>query len=156
MKCVRSLFSFLALLTLSGCVTMPTGPSVMVLPGSGKSFEQFQTDDAVCRQWAAGQIGLPPQAVATQNTATGAVAGTAIGAGLGAAIGAASGSAGTGAAIGAASGLLLGTASGASAGQASGWEAQRRFDIAYQQCMYAKGNQIPGYSRSSAPPPPPY
>jgi hypothetical protein len=154
MKCMKSLFLFLAILTLSGCVTMPTGPGVMVLPGSGKSFEQFQTDDAVCRQWAGGQIGLPPQAVANQNTATGAVAGTAIGAGLGAAIGAASGHAGPGAAIGAASGLLLGSASGASEGQSSGWETQRRYDIAYQQCMYAKGNQIPGFSRSSSPQPP--
>ncbi len=154
MKCLRSLFSFLALLTLCGCVTMPTGPSVMVLPGSGKSFEQFQVDDATCRQWAGGQIGMAPQAIANQNTATGAVAGTAMGAGLGAAIGAASGGAGYGAAIGAASGLLFGSAAGASSGQASGWEAQRRYDIAYQQCMYAKGNQIPGYSRSSSPPPP--
>ncbi len=135
---------------------MPTGPSVMVLPGAGKSFEQFQTDDAVCRQWAAGQIGMAPQAIANQNTATGAVAGTAMGAGLGAAIGAASGSAGAGAAIGAASGLLFGSAAGASSGQSSGWEAQRRYDIAYQQCMYAKGNQIPGYSRGSVTPPPPY
>jgi hypothetical protein len=24
----------------------------MVLPGPGKTFEQFQADDAVCRQWA--------------------------------------------------------------------------------------------------------
>ncbi len=156
MKCMLSLFSFLALAILSGCVTMPTGPSVMVLPGQGKSFEQFQTDDAVCRQWAGGQIGMQPQAIASQNTATGAVAGTAMGAGLGAAIGAASGGAGTGAAIGAASGLLLGSTAGASSGQSSGWEAQRRYDIAYQQCMYAKGNQIPGYSRSSVTPPPPY
>ncbi len=156
MKGVLSLYSLLALLTLSGCVTMPPGPSVMVLPGSGKSFEQFQTDDAVCRQWAAGQTGIAPQTVANQNTATGAVAGTAIGAGLGAAIGAASGSAGTGAAIGAASGLLFGTAAGAGSGQSSGWELQRRYDIAYQQCMYAKGNQIPGYSRATVPAPPPY
>ena len=32
---------------LGACATVPTGPSVMVLPGSGKSFEQFQVDDAV-------------------------------------------------------------------------------------------------------------
>ena len=30
---------------LTGCVTIPTGPSVMVLPGSGKSFDQFRLDD---------------------------------------------------------------------------------------------------------------
>ena len=148
-----------ALLALVGCATIPTGPSVMVMPGAGKSFEQFQVDDAVCRQWASQQIGLSPQETANKNTVTGAVAGTAIGAGLGAAIGSASGAAGTGAAIGAASGLLLGSATGASAGHASGYEAQRRYDMAYQQCMYAKGNSIPGVvtqtrTREYAPPPP--
>jgi hypothetical protein len=120
------------LLMFVGCATIPTGPSVMVMPGAGKSFEQFQADDAVCRQWASQQIGISPQEAAGQSTAKGAVAGTVLGAGLGAAIGSASGSAGTGAAIGAASGLLLGSAAGASAGQASGYEAQRRYDIAFR------------------------
>jgi hypothetical protein len=33
---------------------------------------------------------------------------------------------------------------------------QRRYDIAYQQCMYAKGNQLPGQAvRQNIPPPPP-
>jgi len=81
------------------------------------------------------------------------------GAGLGAAIGAASGNAGAGAAIGAGSGLLLGTAAGANAGQASGVEAQRRYDISYEQCTYAKGNQIQGMTspapRAWGTPPPP-
>ena len=135
--------SVLSALALSGCATLPTGPSVMVLPASGKPFEVFQADDSVCRQWAGQQIGLSPQETVNQNTAAGAVIGTLIGAGLGAAIGAASGNPGLGAAIGAGSGLLGGTAVGANAGQAYGWDAQRRYDIAYQQCMYAKGNQIP-------------
>jgi len=152
-------FSVLAALALSGCATLPTGPSVMVLPSAGKSFEQFQTEDGSCRQWAGQQIGLSPQETVNQNTAAGAVTGTLIGAGLGAAIGAAAGNPGVGAAIGAGSGLLGGTAVGANAGQAYGWEAQRRYDIAYQQCMYAKGNQIPvtvqQQRRPSAPPPPP-
>jgi len=158
---MQGLFALMLVMLLGGCVTLPVGPSVMSLPGSGKSFEEFQVDDAVCRQWAGQRIGLPPQEVVNQNTATGAVAGTAIGAGLGAAIGAAAGNPGVGAAIGAASGLLMGTASGAEAGQAYGWNAQRRYDIAYMQCMYAKGNQIPGATRRSyrthrtAPPPPP-
>lgn len=149
-------------LALAGCVAMPVGPTVMALPGSGKSFNQFQVDDAVCRQWAGQRIGVPPQVVANQNTATGAVAGTAIGAGLGAALGAVSGNAGAGAAVGAVGGLLVGSSAGASSGQAYGWDAQRRYDIAYQQCMYAKGNQIPGVEsryrrsyRSVTPPPPP-
>ena len=131
--------------------------NVMVLPPPGKPFEQFQADDAVCRQWAQLQIGMSPQEVANQNTVTGAAVGTAVGAGLGAAIGAASGRAGAGAAIGAASGLAVGASSGASAGQVYGWEAQHRYDISYQQCMYAKGNVIPGNRRIRRimPPPPP-
>lgn len=40
------------LLLLGGCVTIPKGPSVLVLPGTGKEFTQFQTDDAACRQFA--------------------------------------------------------------------------------------------------------
>ena len=156
----RSLLSCLTVLVLGGCATFPAGPSVMVLPTPGKSFEQFQTEDVNCRQWAGQQIGVSPQDTANQNTAAGAVIGTALGAALGAAIGSASGNAGTGAAIGAASGLVGGTAVGANAGQAYGWEAQRRYDMAYQQCMYANGNQIPGtvqrYRRTySGPPPPP-
>lgn len=155
------IFLFLALLVLAGCATIPRGPSVMALPGAGKTFEQFQADDVICRQWAAKQIGLSPQETISQNTATGAAVGTVIGAGLGAAIGAASGNAGAGAAIGAGSGLLAGAATGANAGQFYGWEAQRQYDIAYMQCMYAKGNQIPGIVtqtprvRRIPPPPPP-
>jgi hypothetical protein len=160
MKHMRLFFLFL-LPVLGGCVTLPTGPSVMALPGDGKSFEQFLNDDAVCRQWAGQRIGLPPQEVAGQNTATGAVAGTAVGAGLGAALGAVSGNAGAGAAIGAVSGLLIGASTGASADQAYGWEAQRRYDMAYVQCMYAKGDQVPGVERRmrrnyTVPPPPGY
>jgi hypothetical protein len=30
---------------------------------------------------------------------------------------------------------------------ASEWQLQRQYDIAYQQCMYAKGNLIPGVVR---------
>ncbi len=154
----RNLALLFTLFVLGACATVPTGPSVMVLPAAGKPFEQFQAEDATCRQWARQQIGLTPQEAINQNTMTGAAVGTAIGAGLGAAIGAASGNAGAGAAIGAGSGLLVGTASGADAGQAYGWDAQRRYDMAYQQCMYAYGNIIPGVRRirvRSMPPPPP-
>ena len=157
-----SILLLLGAVVLGGCATIPSGPSVMVLPAPGKPFEQFQADDGLCRQWAAEQIGVSPNAVAAHDTAIGAVAGTVIGAGLGAAIGAASGNPGAGAAIGAGAGLLGGTAVGANAGAASGWSAQRRYDAAYQQCMYAKGNQIPGVVRTPAqsprralPPPPP-
>src|ERR1700690_1044188 len=149
------------LVVLSGCATVPNGPTVTVLPAPGKPFAQFQDDDAICRQWAAQQIGVTPQETVNQNTATGAVAGTLIGGGLGAAIGAASGHVGTGAAIGAGTGLLFGTLAGSDRGYAYGRSAQRKYDTAYQQCMYAKGNQVPGMVEPSRrvhrrmPPPPP-
>lgn len=146
------------ILVLSGCVTVPRGPSVMVMPPPGKPFDLFQKEDAVCRQWAAQQIGLSPQETVDQNTAAGAAVGTIVGAGIGAAIGAASGHSGTGAAVGAATGLLFGASAGAESGQYYGREAQRRYDYAYQQCMYANGNVIPGMRRvrrTATPPPPP-
>jgi hypothetical protein len=147
---------------VAGCATIPTGPSVMVLPGSGKSFDQFQTDDAVCREWAARHTGAEPQQASVQNTVGGAAVGTALGAALGAAIGAAAGSPAPGAAVGAGAGLLGGTAVGASAGESTGISLQRRYDANYMQCMYAKGNQIPvargsqpAYTAPAPPPPPP-
>jgi len=156
-----SLFALMAVFVLGGCATVPTGPSVMVLPASHKPFEEFQVDDSACRQWAAQQIGAPPGTPINQNAAVGATVGTLVGAGIGAAIGAAAGNPGAGAAIGAGTGLLGGAAAGADADRWYGWEAQRRYDIAYQQCMYSKGNQIPGMvqrqtlRRSRIPPPPP-
>ncbi len=132
-----------AAVLLTACATMPTGPSVMVLPGNGKNFEQFQADDAICRQWAAQQTGTTTQAAATQSTVSGAAIGTVVGAVAGAAVGAAAGSPATGAAVGAGVGLLGGTAAGAGSAEGAQTSVQRRYDIAYMQCMYAKGNQIP-------------
>ena len=153
----------LAVPLLGACATVPTGPSVMVLPGSGKPFEVFQADDDACRQWALRQSGAPPGDVLTGSTVSGAAIGTLLGGALGAAIGAAAGNPAIGAAVGAGSGLVLGTAGGASADAQWGMSMQRRYDIAYQQCMYAKGNQVPTVAQFSprrngsytAPPPPP-
>jgi hypothetical protein len=144
---------------LSGCATMPIGPTVSVMPSPGKPYEVFMADDGVCREWAQQQIGgTSPSQTANENLAAGAVVGTVVGAGLGALIGAATGNAGAGAAIGAGAGLLGGTSIGSDAGTASGYQLQRRYDLAYQQCMYAKGNQVPGVvrrpARAYAPPPP--
>ena len=158
---IRKHAPYLLLLVLCGCATLPTGPSVNVLPAQGKPFDTFQSEDATCRQWAERQMGKSTQETYDSNVATGAVAGTAVGAGLGAAVGSASGHAGAGALIGAASGLLVGTAAGSNSGQVYGREAQRRYDNAYVQCMYTYGNQVPGYRPHAprpvvvAPPPPP-
>jgi hypothetical protein len=143
---------------LSACAAVPTGPSVMVWPGVGKPFDQFQVDDMLCRQYAQTQTGVSPGEAGTQSTVNTAALGTLLGAGAGAAIGAAAGNAGLGAAVGAGSGLLFGTATGAEAGAGASRSLQWRYDASYMQCMYAKGNQLPGTPtapQSSYVPPPP-
>ena len=139
---------FFSLTAMTACATVPSGPSVMVVPPPGKPFELFKQEDASCRRWAEQQIGLSSQEAINKNTTTGAMVGTAVGAGLGALTGAASGHAGAGALIGGAAGLLVGAATGADSGQMYGREAQRRYDSAYLQCMYADDNQIVGNNRS--------
>jgi len=103
----RSRAFIAAAVLVAGCAHTPTGPSVMVLAGTGKSLEQFQTDDGTCRQMAGQELGKTP---------------------------------------------------------GGDVPAQRRYDMAYMQCMYAKGHQVPvpggrtGYNSSGqqqAPPPPP-
>ena len=151
------------LVFLAGCAELPLGPSVAVMPAPGKPFDLFVSEEAICRRYAEQQVGISPQQATQNSTVTGAVAGTALGAAAGGAIGAAFGSPGPGAAVGAGTGLLTGSAVGANAGYGASWTIQRRYDIAYQQCMYAKGNQIPGFpaaytlapplpSRTSPPP----
>ena len=128
-----------ALLLLGACTTIPTGPSVMVMPGSGKSFEQFRNDDAVCRQFALGQIGgASANDAAVASGVKSAAAGAAVGALAGAAMGGRDG-----AGVGAGVGLLAGSAAGSNAAQATGYGSQRRYDNAYIQCMYAKGERVP-------------
>jgi OmpA family protein len=158
----RAALPIAACLLLTACATVPSGPSVLVLPGTGKSFELFQADDGFCRQWALQQTGTTPNQAGAASTVTGAVVGTVVGAGLGAAIGAAAGSPATGAAVGAGFGAFGGTAVGAGNAYGAGVSVQRRYDNAYVQCMYAKGNQVPvprgsqpGYTSSTVPPPPP-
>lgn len=153
-----ALLSLVTAASLTACATVPTGPRVTVLPGTGKPFEVFQVDDVACRQWATQSVGGDPAQAATDSTVSGAAIGTAVGAAAGALFGALAGNPAAGAAIGAGTGLLTGTAAGASASYEHAWEAQRRYDIAYLQCMYAKGNRIPGVARVARPygyPPPP-
>jgi len=145
-------FPSLALVALSGCVSMPNGPSIMALPGSNQSFDQFRNDDAFCQQYASSQIGGTTANEAAANTGiTNAVVGTALGAAAGAALGG-----GRGAAIGAGTGLVAGSLVGSSAASGSMYEVQQRFDSAYIQCMYAKGHQVPvsGEFSDNTPAPP--
>jgi uncharacterized protein YcfJ len=111
----------------------------MVLPGTGISFDRFRNDDYICQQFALAQVGgtTPNQAAISSGVASAAV-GTVVGAALGAAIGG-----GRGAAIGAGSGLVAGSLFGSRSASTSMYELQQRYDIAYIQCMYTKGHQVP-------------
>jgi hypothetical protein len=153
------------LLLVGACTTMPEGPSVMVLPGSGKSFDQFRADDFECRQFAGGQVGGTTAAQASSDSGVRSAAlGTLLGAAVGAAIGG-----GKGAGVGAGTGLAFGALAGTGAAESSGYTVQQRYNNGYVQCMYAKGHRVPvsgrvtysnpprpaTYAEPLPPPPPP-
>jgi hypothetical protein len=148
-----------SVLFLSACASTPSGPGVLVLPGSGKSFDQFRVDEHECRQYASSQVGgQTPGQAANDAGVKSAVVGAAVGTVAGAALGGHHG-AGVGAGVGLAAGALAGT----EAAHASGRTLQQRYDFGYQQCMYAKGHKIPmaareaprSSRRAAYPPPPP-
>lgn len=141
-------FFLVFVLIFAGCSsTTPTGPKVAVMPAPGKPFDQFVGEDTICRQFALQSInGTPKDA---KNNAVGtALAGTAIGTAAGALIGGRSG-----ASVGAGVGLIGGSAAGAGEAGYEARDIQWSYDNAYAQCMYAKGNQVPGFQTQSAPPP---
>ena len=145
----KSLAVLAAGVLTAGCATTPTGPMVRAMPAPTKPFEVFAQDQAECEHYAGDQIAGAAQAA--NNRALGA---TALGAVLGLGVGAATGS-GRAASVGAASGGAIGATIGADQSAYAGYDLQRRYDIAYSQCMYAKGNQVPGMLPPAPPPPPP-
>jgi hypothetical protein len=165
---IRVALLALPLALLAACAQMPNGPSVSVMPAPNKPLEVFNAEDLYCRDYSARSIGASTNAIAASNVAGAAAVGTVIGAAAGALIGGHNG-AGAGAGVG----LVAGSAVGLDNGAQAGMSAQRRYDIAYQQCMYSKGNILPTYVRSpygyryyhggytyaappqAAPPPPP-
>jgi len=138
----------------SACATEPVGPTVQVYPAQNKPFEVFQNDQATCKQYASQQIAGQVDK-ANENGLGAAVIGTALGAGLGAAVGG-----GRGAGIGAAGGALVGSDVGAGSSSSAQYQIQHQYNLAYAQCMYAKGDQVIGYRPYSPPvyaaPPPGY
>lgn len=138
MNALLSRLPVIGLILVAGCASLPTGPSVMSLPGSRKNFDEFRADDAVCRQFAYEQVGgTTAQKAATESAVASAAVGTAIGAGAGALM---AGSSGAG--VGAGVGLLTGALVGQSYAGGAYHSVQQRYDFAYQQCMYAKGHKI--------------
>ncbi len=140
-------------LLLAGCAQTPMGPTVQVMPGPGKPFDQFQSDQYACKAFAEQSVAGQAQNANTRGVGAAALT-TVLGAGLGAAIGG-----GRGAAIGAASGALGGAGIGAASSSNEQMSIQEQYNNAFAQCMYAKGNMVPGYGpmmvQQPPPPPPP-
>jgi hypothetical protein len=134
------------LATLVACVSAPTGPTIAVMPREGKPFEVFQQEDRVCREFAANSIKDSSNA-ALKDAATSAAVAAALGAAAGAVIG---GGSHTNVGTGAGVGLLGGSAIGAMNASGKESQAQTQYNIAYQQCMYSKGNQVPSYPARSS------
>jgi hypothetical protein len=155
-------FALAPMLALGACtVAPPTGPSVVSLPGPGKTFPQFQQDDNYCRNYAQSRNqGAGAQAAgASNNAATTAVVGTLIGAAAGAALGSLSGNVGAGAGIGAGAGLLGGASVAGGNAQQAADSLQGQYDVSYEQCMVGYGNTIqqqPAPMVYAPPPPPPF
>ena len=116
---------------------MPSGPGVMALPGTGKSFDQFRADDMDCRQFANSQVGGETAERAQADSAVkSAVVGTAVGALAGAIVG------GRGSvATGAGTGLLVARRRARVRQRPGRSSASLRYR--YTQCMYAKGHKFP-------------
>ena len=135
------------LVAVAGCAVRPMGPSVAVMPAANKPFEAFQHDQTICKQFAEQEVS--GQAEAANRQAVGAAF---LGTGLGAALGGALGGGGA-AGVGAATGAIAGTGAGAAeSSQAAQPAIQQRYDTAFEQCMYAKGNQVPGFEPTAASP----
>ena len=115
------------------------------MPGNQKSFDQFRADEGDCRGYAQAVIGGPNAGQpAADAAASNAVAGAALGAAAGAILGSVTGHAGNGAAIGAGTGLLFGSAAGGNSAGYSSYTLQRRYDVAYMQCMLPGRDSRPG------------
>ena len=135
---------------LGGCATQPMGPSIPVMPAQGKSMDQFQADENYCEDYASGRASGKVKEANDEELKRGIV-----GAALGAGIGALAGNT-KGALIGGGIGAVLGGSSGAGYDQ---HRVQRVYDIAYGQCMTARGNDVGmrrhprRWRQDSAPPP---
>ena len=145
-KIAKLLVAGTAVVLLAGCATRPVGPTVAVYPSPNKPFEVFQRDQFECGQYASSTVAGGEQAV--NNNAIGA---TVVGSALGLALGAATGS-GRVATEGAVAGGVVGAAVGANETARGQFGLQQRYNIAYSQCMYSRGNQVAGY-RPYGPPP---
>ena len=116
---------------LAGCAPQGASQAVQVMPGPGKTADQFASDQATCKALAQQQ-----SAAAQKQASVGAAANPDVVNGV------TSGSTVTAAAT------LFGAAAGVTVA------GQQQYDAIYSQCMADHGNIVPGYASTMAPPPP--
>jgi hypothetical protein len=123
-------------------------------PAPTRTWSSFQADQSSCQQYASAAIGGRTAEENAQQSAVGSAAvGTALGAAAGAIIGAATGNAARVQRGAQARDLLFGQRGRRHAAGYSYADSQRRYDMAYSQCMYARGNDLPGRVASRPAPP---
>jgi hypothetical protein len=129
------------IMLLTGCATQPLEPTVAVAPPPKKLPEAFQVDQAVCKQYADQQVADYQE---NPSVALGVMmVGLILIPGLGWAW-----AGERGVIVGGALGLGGGAALGVSEEERTRSDAQRRYDLAYQQCMYVEGNDVAGFEPS--------
>jgi len=143
--------ALLPLLLVAACASTPLGPTVQVFPAPNKPFPVFQQEQEGCKQYAQSQVAGQADAANKQAVGIGVLS-TVLGGALGAAAGGHQG-----AGVGAAGGAVIGTAAGGGTSTNGQYSIQGQYNNAYLQCMYSKGNQVPGiqptYQQGGAPPP---
>lgn len=125
------------LVLLAGCVPAVMAPTVVATPGAGKAPADFAADHNTCAVLADQQIA--PAKTAANNQIVGSVLlNAALGSGGAAAAGGSNGDV-------AANAVANGLGAGAATAQSAQATLQRQYDFDYAQCMYAKGNNVPGF-----------
>lgn len=60
MTAPRAVLTTAGVLLLAACAAgVPSQPSLLALPGTGRSLDQFNADDAQCRHYAAQRVPAP-------------------------------------------------------------------------------------------------
>jgi len=132
--------SVVILAMLVGCASAPTGPTVMVMPRAGQDFKQFKADNEECKQYASDEAEKTSNASFKNGAATtgvlmgiGALAGLLLMGGRSVNVG-----------TGAGAGLIAGGLAGSLGQNKKEDQAQAQYNMAFQQCMFAKGNAVTG------------
>lgn len=145
---MRRLVSWAALAGVaatSACAIPQTAaPRVAAMPGEGRTFEQFQSDDQRCRQAAAAANGfVTPKQAADQGAQQAVLFGTGAGIAGGAMIGSSMAAVGAGAILGGGAGIVAGSLLAAGVAESASQGNQHHYDVTYVQCMAAAGERVP-------------